>query len=64
MMMIASGLLWDDVHQFAWPGDDRQLVPGRKDRLADEVILQKLCDTVIGRILALAAAARALVPRG
>ena len=59
-----SWIVLDEVNQFAWPGYDIRPVPGSKDRFAYGFIPPKLYDTVIGRILALAAARRvAEIPR-
>ncbi|WP_375392362.1 hypothetical protein [uncultured Sphingomonas sp.] len=46
------------MNKFAWPGYDIRPVPGSKDRFADGFIPSGLYDTVIGRILELAAARR------
>lgn len=48
----------DEVNQFAWPSYDLRSVPGSEDRFACGSIPSKLYDTVIGRILELAAARR------
>ena len=53
-----SWIVLDEVNQFAWPGYDIRPVPGRKDSFAYGFIPPKLYDTVIGRILELAAARR------
>lgn len=53
-----SWIVLDEVNQFAWPGYDVRPVPGSKDRFAYGFIPPKLFDTVIGRILELAAARR------
>ncbi len=54
----------DEVNQFAWPGYDIRPVPGSKGRFAYGFIPPKLYDTVIGRILELAASRQvAAVPR-
>jgi len=59
-----SWIMLDEVNQFAWPGYDIRPVPGSKDRFAYGFIPPKLYDTVIGRILELAAARRvAEIPR-
>lgn len=50
-----SWIVLDEVNQFAWPGYDIRPVPGSKDRFAYGFIPPKLYDTVIGRILELAA---------
>ena len=54
-----SWIVLDEVNQFAWPGYDIRPVPGSKDRFAYGFIPPRLYDTVIGRILELAAARRA-----
>lgn len=51
-----SWIVLDEVNQFTWPGYDIRSVPGSKDRFAYGFIPPKLYDTVIGRILELAAA--------
>lgn len=51
-------IVLDDVNQFAWPGYDIRPVPGAKSRFAYGFIPPSLYDTVIGRLLALAAAQR------
>lgn len=53
-----SWIVLDEVNQFAWPGYDIRPVPGRKDRFAYGFIPPKLYNSVIGRILELAAARR------
>lgn len=53
-----SWIVLDEVNQFAWPGYDIRPVPGSKDRFAYGFIPPRLYDTVIGRILELAAARR------
>lgn len=53
-----SWIVLNEVNQFAWPGYDIQPVLGSKDRFAYGFIPPKLYDTVIGRILELAAARR------
>lgn len=59
-----SWIVLDEVNQFAWPGYDIRPVPGGKDRFAYGLIPPRLYDTIIGRILALAAARRvAEIPR-
>ena len=59
-----SWIVLDEVNQFAWPGYDLRPVPGSTDRFAYGFIPPKLYDTVIARILALAAARRvAEIPR-
>ena len=59
-----SWIVLDEVNQFSWPGYDLRPVPGSKDRFAYGFIPPKLYDTVIGRILELAAARRVTeVPR-
>ncbi len=59
-----SWIMLDEVNQFAWPGYDLRPVPGSKDRFAYGFIPPKLYDSVIARILALAAARRvAQIPR-
>lgn len=59
-----SWIVLDEVNQFAWPGFDIRPVPGSKDRFAYGFIPPKLYDTVIGRILQLAAARRVVeIPR-
>lgn len=59
-----SWIVLDEVNQFAWPGYDIRPVTGSKDRFAYGFIPPKLYDTVIGRILELAAARRvAEIPR-
>jgi hypothetical protein len=59
-----SRIMLDEVNQIAWPGYDIRPVPGSKDRFAYGFIPPKLYDTVIGRILELAAARRvAEIPR-
>lgn len=59
-----SWILLDEVNQFVWPGYDIRPVPGSKDRFAYGFIPPKLYDTLIGRILELAAARRiAEIPR-
>lgn len=52
-----SWIVMDEVNQFAWPGYDIRPVPGSKDRFAYGFI-PRLYDTVIVRILELAAARR------
>lgn len=51
-----SWIVLDEVNQFAWPGYDILPVPGSKDRFAFGFIPPRLYDTVIARILELAAA--------
>ena len=59
-----SWIVLDEVNQFAWPGYDVRPVPASKNRFAYGFIPPKLYNTVIGRILKLAAARRvAEVPR-
>ena len=59
-----SWIVLDEVNQFVWPGYDIRPVPGSKDRFAYGFIPPKLYDTVIGRILELAASRRvAKIPR-
>jgi hypothetical protein len=59
-----SWIVLNEVNQFAWPGYDIRPVPGSTDRFAYGFIPPKLYDTVIGRILELAAARRvAEIPR-
>lgn len=53
-----SWIVLDEVSQFAWPGYDIRAVPGSKDRFTYGFIPPKLYDTIIGRILELAAARR------
>jgi hypothetical protein len=53
-----SWIVLDEVNQFGWPGYDIRPVPGSKDRFVYGFIPPKLYDTVIGRILELAAARR------
>ena len=53
-----SWIMLDEVNQFTWPGYDIRPLPGTKDRFAYGFIPPKLYDTVISRILALAAARR------
>ena len=53
-----SWIVLDEVNQFAWPGYDIRPVPGSKNRFAYGSIPPKLYDTIIGRILELAAARR------
>lgn len=53
-----SWIVLDEVNQFAWPGYDIRPVPRSKDRFAYGFIPPKLYNTVIGRILELAAARR------
>ena len=59
-----SWIVLDEVNQFAWPGYDLRPVPGSTNRFAYGFIPPKLYDTVIARILALAAARRVTeIPR-
>lgn len=59
-----SWIVLDEVNQFAWPGYDLRPVPGSTDRFAYGFIPPKLYDTVIARILALAATRRVTeIPR-
>ena len=59
-----SWIVLDEVNQFAWPGYDLRPVLGSTDRFAYGFIPPKLYDTVIARILALAAARRVTeIPR-
>lgn len=59
-----SWIVLDEVNQFAWPGYDIRPVPGSIDRFAYGFIPPRLYDTVIGRILELAAARRVTeIPR-
>lgn len=51
-------IVLDEVNQFAWPSYDIRPVPGSKGRFAYGFIPPKLYDTIIGRILALAATRR------
>ncbi len=51
-----SWIVMDEVNHFAWPGYDIRPVPGSKDRFAYGFIPPRLYDTVIVRILELAAA--------
>lgn len=53
-----SCVVLDEVNQFTWPGYDIRPVPGSKDRFAYGFIPPKLYDTIIGRILELAAIRR------
>ena len=53
-----SWIVLDEVNQFAWPGQDIRPVPGSKDRFAYGFIPPRLFDTVIRRIIELAAARR------
>ena len=53
-----SWIVLDEVNQFVWPGYDIRPVPGTQDRFAYGFIPPKLYDTVISRILELAAAQR------
>ena len=59
-----SWVVLDEVNQFTWPGYDIRPVPGTRDRFSYGFIPPKLYDTIIGRILELAAARRvAQIPR-
>ncbi len=53
-----SWVVLDEMNQFTWPGYDIRPVPGTKDRFAYGFIPPRLYDTIIGRILELAAARR------
>jgi len=53
-----SWIVLDEVNQFTWPGYDIRPVPGTTDRFAYGFIPPRLYDTIIGRILELAAARR------
>ena len=53
-----SWIVLDEVNQFTWPGYDIRPMPGTKNRFVYGFIPPKLNDTLIGRILGLAAARR------
>ena len=53
-----SWIILDEVNQFGWPGYDIHPVPGRKSIFAYGFIPPRLYDSVIARILTLAAARR------
>ena len=53
-----SWIVVDEVNQFTWPGFDLHPVPGTTDRFAYGFIPPRFYDTVIGRILELAATRR------